>query len=75
MHQLAVVQAFLLHCASLVVLGLSEGRKCALEVTDVTGIVKYIGKSVFRDQNVGEAPRPPTKSLFGGRWGAVLCCL
>ena len=70
MHQLAVVQAFLLHCASLVVLGLSEGRKCALEVTDVTGIVKYIGKSVFRDQNVGEAPPPPQRNpCLGGGGG------
>ena len=71
MHQLAVVQAFLLHCASLVVLGLSEGRKCALEVTDVSGIVKYIGKSVFRDQNVGEAPPPPNEILV---WGEVGGC-
>ena len=26
---------------------------CAPEVTDVKGIVKFIGKSVFRHQNVG----------------------
>ena len=44
------------------------------EVTDVTGTVKYmyIGKTVFRDQNVGEAPPPPPKFLFGGEGGRGL---
>ena len=47
MHQWAVVQAVLLHCASLVVL------ECALKsLMHVTGIVNYISKSVFRHQNM-----------------------
>ena len=38
------------------------------EVTDVTGIVKYISKSVFRHQNVrgeGGGGLCPPKFLFG----------
>ena len=53
MHQLAIVQATLLRCF-LLVLQSSECKKCNVrsEVADVTGIVKYIRKSVFRYQNV-----------------------
>ena len=39
------------------------------EVTDVTDIVKYIGKSVFRDQNAGEASPPPRNPCLGGGGG------
>ena len=39
---------------------------CALhEVADVTDVVKYIGKSVFRHQNVGGSTHSP-KFLLGG---------
>ena len=47
LHQLAVDQAVLLHCASLVVLESSEAENVRSEVTDVTATVKYISKSVF----------------------------
>ena len=42
------------------------------EVTDVTGIVKYIGKSVFRDQNAGEASPPPEILVWGEVGGFTL---
>ena len=39
---------------------------CAPEVVDVKGIVKFIGKSVFRHQNeVGSTP-PPPNFVWGG---------
>ena len=42
------------------------------EVTDVTDIVKYIGKSVFRDQNAGEASPPPEILVWGEVGGCTL---
>ena len=60
----SVFQAVLLRRASQVVLESSEGRKCSKDVTYVTGIVKYILKSVLR-----HLPLP--KFWFGGATGPL----